>query len=251
MNCEALTDHYELYAMGVAEEPERSEIREHLERHCPDCLAGVKRARQLAAILGTTAPPAAPSGGLRHRILASVQDRKPRFNWTPVWATAAVLAVGHTIFSGIQTHNAEQNARAAALENVRLRAQADQQGRDLLRLTAVLAILNGPDTTEVSFGKGQPAPPKGKVFVNPTRGVALLASNLPPAPAGKVYEMWLIPKAGNPAPAGLFQSDASGAAVHIQAGAVDMRATGAVAVTLENEGGAAQPTSTPIIVAAL
>ena len=251
MNCEELIYHYELYALGVAEEPERSEIRGHLERQCSTCVAGVKRARQLAAILGTTAPPAAPSAGLRNRILASVQDRKPRFKWAPVWATAAVLAVGHTIYSGIRTHEAEQSARAAALESVRLRAQADQQGRDLLRLTGVLAILNGPDTTEVTFGKGQPAPPKGKVFVNPTRGVVLLALNLPPAPAGKVYEMWLIRKAGNPAPAGLFQSDAGGAAVHIQAGAVDMRATGAVAVTLENEGGAAQPTSTPIIVAAL
>jgi hypothetical protein len=39
--------------------------------------------------------------------------------------------------------------------------------------------------------------------------------------------------------------------LHVQAGPVDVAATGAIAVTLENAGGAPQPTSTPLIVAAL
>ena len=34
MNCNELREHYELYAIGVADEPERTEIRAHLERHC-------------------------------------------------------------------------------------------------------------------------------------------------------------------------------------------------------------------------
>src|ERR1035441_9132790 len=45
MNCSELRDHYELYAIGVAEEPERSEIRAHLDRQCAVCMQGVKRAR--------------------------------------------------------------------------------------------------------------------------------------------------------------------------------------------------------------
>jgi len=61
----------------------------------------------------------------------------------------------------------------------------------------------------VAFGKGQ-APPRGRVFVNRGRGVVLLASNLPPAPNGKIYELWLIPKGQAPIPAGLFQTDAQG-----------------------------------------
>jgi anti-sigma-K factor RskA len=78
-----------------------------------------------------------------------------------------------------------------------------------------------------------------------------MASNLPPAPAGKLYEMWMIPKNGNPLPAGLFQSETNGTAMHIRRGAVDLNETGAVAVTVENEQGADQPTSQPLIVAAL
>ena len=47
MNCDELRDHYELYAMGLAEEPESGEIRAHLGRDCPTCVPGVRRAREL------------------------------------------------------------------------------------------------------------------------------------------------------------------------------------------------------------
>ena len=38
MNCTELRDHYELYALGLADEPERSEIRAHLDRGCEVCM---------------------------------------------------------------------------------------------------------------------------------------------------------------------------------------------------------------------
>jgi anti-sigma-K factor RskA len=63
--------------------------------------------------------------------------------------------------------------------------------------------------------------------------------------------MWVIPAGGKPVPAGLFQTESNGTAVHLQKGPVDVAATGAIAVTLEAEGGAPQPTSQPIIVAPL
>ena len=97
--------------------------------------------------------------------------------------------------------------------------------------------------------EGATQPPQGKVFLNPNRGVLLLAANLPPAPAGKIYEMWVIPAGGKPVPAGLFQTESNGSGVHLFRGPVDVASTGAVAVTLEAAEGAPQPTSTPIIVA--
>ena len=63
--------------------------------------------------------------------------------------------------------------------------------------------------------------------------------------------MWVIPKGAKPAPAGMFQSQADGTATHVMTGPVDMAALGAVAVTLEDAAGAAQPTSTPMIMAAM
>jgi hypothetical protein len=244
MSCEELRDHYELYAMGVAGEPERSEIREHLNRGCEDCMAGMKRARSVASFLGGTAPPTTPSPKLRRRILASVGFEQRRFGWAPFLAMATALSLFAAFyFSG-------REREFARIANS-LREQLGRQNVELTRLSEAFAILNGPDTTSVSFGTGRTAPPKGRVFMNPSKGVLLIASNLPPAPRGKRYEMWVIPKGGKPVPAGLFQSEGDGTAMHIQHGPVDVSATQAVAVTMEDEAGALAPTSAILIAAPL
>jgi hypothetical protein len=244
MNCAELQDQYELFAIGVAEEPERGEIRAHLNRGCEVCMAGVKGAMEIVALVGSTAAPAQPPKHLRRRILASVGVEQPRFGWMPVWAAATVLLA---LVAGFFAREQRRSAQEAQV----LRAQVRSQTNELTRLTEAFAILNGPETKEATFGNTQPKPPRGKVFVNPSQGVLLMASNLPPAPSGKLYEMWMIPKSGKPLPAGLFQSGVDGSAMHIRRGAVDLDATGAVAVTVENEQGADQPTSQPLIVAAL
>jgi hypothetical protein len=241
MNCQELRDYYELFVLGVADEPERSEIREHLNRGCEVCMAGTRKATELTALLGTTANSVVPSPKLRRRILASAGYEERRIGWLPFAGAVALLSLFAAVyFSGRENQYAE--------EAVALRDQIRRQTIDLTRLNEAFAILSGPETTVTTFGTG-PQPPKGKVFVNARQGVLLIASNLPPAPAGKTYEMWVIPKTGQPAAAGLFQSQADGTAMHIQRGAVDVAATGAVAVTLENEAGAPQPTTTPLIVA--
>src|SRR5260221_422069 len=85
-------------------------------------------------------------------------------------------------------------------------------------------------TLEVPPGKGEPA--------------------AAPGPAGKPCEMWVLPKGAGakPAPAGLFQSQSDGTAMHIQRGPVDPN-TGIVAVTMEDEAGSDRPT-TPILILA-
>ena len=100
MNCDELQDSYELFAMGVAEDPEREEIRAHLNRGCEVCTAGMKRAIQLVAEVGSAAPSVEPSAKLRRRILASVGGDRQRSLWTPVWATAAVLLLAVAIYFG-------------------------------------------------------------------------------------------------------------------------------------------------------
>jgi hypothetical protein len=239
MTHEELRDHYELYAIGVAGEPERSEIREHLSRGCEVCMTEMKRARELTALFGAAANPAAPSPKLRRRILASVGHEQWRFGWAPFLGLATALSLFAAFYFSAREHQFAEQALVT-------REQMRQQAIELTRLNEAFAIVSGPSTTEVSFGQG----PKGKIYVDRSRGVLLIASNLPPAPAGKVYEMWTIAKGTNPVPAGLFQPDASGSAIHLRRGPVDPN-VGVVAVTLENEGGAQQPTSTPVIAAEL
>ncbi len=244
MSCEELRDHYELFAVGLAEEPANTNIREHLDRGCEVCMAEVRRARELATMLTGSPALSEPPPRLRRRILASVGVEQRGYGWAPWLAAAAVLSVFAAVYFSARE-------RDVARDLARLREDARLQTIELTRLNEAFAILNGPETTEASFGEGQPKPPKGKVFVNPSQGVLLVASNLPPAQPGKRYEMWVIPKAGKPVPAGLFQSETDGTALHVRRGPVDLETTGAVAVTLEDEAGAPQPTSQPLIVAAI
>ncbi|HLY17859.1 MAG TPA: anti-sigma factor [Bryobacteraceae bacterium] len=247
MSCEELRDSYELYALGIAEEPERVEIREHLDRNCPTCVPGVRGARALMTVIGAALPEAQPPARLRTRVLAIAGGAPARrLNWSPVWAAVAAGAVIAAVLFNNREHR-------AAAELAALQSQAAAQTRELARLNEAMAILNQPDAKQVVFGGAAPQPPRGRVFIDPRRGVLLLASNLPPAPEGKIYEMWVIPKAkgGKPVAAGLFQSAGDGTALHVRSGPVDLAATGIVAVTLEPAAGVDQPTTTPIIAASL
>lgn len=241
MTHEELRDSYELYVLGAADAAERDEIRGHLARGCEVCMAEIKRARRMAAVLGQAAEPAAPPARLRRRILASTGYEQRRFGWAPFLAAALLMALfGAFYFSGRE--------RDYATLATRLDGELRGATIELTRLREAFAIVNGAETKVTMFGQG----PKGKVFVNPAQGVLLMASNLAQPPAGKAYEMWVVPKGGKaPLPAGTFRPDSTGSAMHIQRGAVDLNDASAVAVTLENEGGSATPTLPLVIVAPL
>jgi hypothetical protein len=241
MNCNELRDFYELYAIGVAEDPELGEIRSHLNRGCEVCMRGVKQAREVAALLGGSAAPSEPSPKLRRRILASVGVEERRFGWAPFLGAALALSLfGVVYFAGREGETAKELARA--------RTQMGQQSIELSRMNEAFTILNSPDTTVSTFGEGQAQPPRGSVFTSKSRGILLIANNLPPAPPGKAYEMWTIAKGRNPKPAGMFHSAADGSAMHVQQGAMDPNAN-LIAVTMEPESGSSQPTSNPLFAA--
>jgi len=239
MNHDELQDCYELYALGMAGDPERSEIREHLARGCEVCMQNIRRARELTSMLAATPDAAAPSPRLRRRIMASVGAEERRFGWAPFLAGALALSLLAAFYFS-------SRERQFANETLLLRDQLRRQAIELTRLNEAFAILGAPGTIEAGFGRG----PKGKVFVNPQRGILLVASNLPPAPAGRIYEMWVIPKGAKAIPAGLFQSDTSGAATHVQPGPVTPEGA-TIAVTLEPAQGSDAPTSTPLLTATL
>jgi hypothetical protein len=243
MNCSELRDHFELYSLGLAEEPECGEIRAHLARGCEVCVGEIQRAREMAALLGSSAAPAAPSPKLRRRILASVGSEQRRFGWAPFLAGATALLLCAALYFAGRERQYFDEASA-------LRAQTRTEIIELTRLHEAFAILNGADTTVTSFGENQPKP-KGKVFLNPSRGLLLIASNLPPAPAGKAYELWFLPKGGEPVRAGMFQSASDGTVMYLEGGAVDGNGAKAVAVTMEADTGVDAPTGDVLILAEL
>lgn len=235
-----MNEQFELYLLGLLDERERAEIRAQLDS------VEARRAAATVAAMALLAPPVDPPARLRQRVLAGVGAEPVRRGWMAAWLAATAAAM--VLLGAVAIRQQQQSTRLAAALN-EARQEVARRGTELARANEVLAMLNSPETVVRVSAEGQAAPPQGKVFVNPKQGVLLIASNLRPAPSGRIYEMWVIPAKGNPVPAGLFQSEPSGTALHFFRGAVDIAATGAIAVTLEPEGGVPQPTSTPLIVA--
>jgi len=243
MTCDELRDQYELYALGALEAEERTELDTHLRRPDDPCVEGVRRARERMTTLALLSPEAQPPARLRAKVVNMVGEPKRSWNWAAPWAVAMVGLAVVALWLGVS-----RREQSRVLNQ--MRAEARRRNVELNRLTEAFALMNDPAAKQVVFGEDAPKP-RGRVFVNPQQGVLLLASNLAPAPLGKIYEMWIIPKGGAPAPAGLFQSQGDGTVMYLRRGPVDVATTAIVAVTLEPEAGSAAPTSTPIIAAAL
>jgi anti-sigma-K factor RskA len=226
MTCEELRAEYGAYALGIAEDPERVEIAEHLARGCAACTEGVSGAMGLVAAMSGAVKPVDPPKRLRAKIVAMVSPA-PRRSWAVLvpWAIAGVLAI--------------------ALASIAL---PERFGRPMSRqrLEEALSILNDPVTRDITFGVPSA---RGRVFVSPGKGVVLIAAHLPALQGNRTFELWVIPKLGKPIAAGLFRGDADSTAIFVRPGPVANAA--AVAVTVEPEGGSDQPTTTPFIVTPL
>lgn len=229
MTCEELRGEYGAWALGIAEDPARSEIAAHLARECPECLAGIRSATATVTAMSGAVTQVDPPARLRRRIVGMVEpERKRSFVFLP-WAVSALLAI--------------------ALLSVAIPARLKDQ--DTTRLSQALSILNDPVARDVTFG--DPAA-RGRVFVSP-KGVVLIAAHLPKLDSNHTFELWVLPAAGKPVPAGTFHgetiSNSSGpsGAVYIYQGSTANAA--AIAVTVEPEGGSPQPTTTPFIVSKL
>jgi anti-sigma-K factor RskA len=231
MTCGDLRDSYELYSLGLLDGEEKREIEAHLARNCTVCQKYLKDALGVNALMLSQAPEVVPPSRLRRRVLASVGQERAGWGWVAALAAACSLIVA--LWLGVEKRTTDHE-----LANARLTLQQTATERD--QLEQAFTFLNQPETRQVNFGQGQPTP-RGNFFLNPRMGVLLIASNLPTLPAGKTYEMWVIPKGGAPRAAGLFQSGPQGTAMHILAGAVDSNVT--LAVTVEPEAGSPAPTS--------
>jgi anti-sigma-K factor RskA len=242
MTCEELADLYELYTLDVLEDRERDEIAAHLDRGCETCRKGVREALVMNAAMLNTSPDAVPPARLKRRVMAAVgagSERRSPWGWVAAFAAAAMLlfAVRTTL-----------EKRQGDLELADARKAIEQSHAERERMLQALTFLNQPETQQVGFGKDKPA--RGNIFVNPSRGILLIASNLPPLTPGHIFEMWVIPKGGAPRPAGLFQSAASGTAFHMLTAAW-VNSGDAIAVTVEPESGSQAPTTTPLFVQAI
>jgi hypothetical protein len=105
-----------------------------------------------------------------------------------------------------------------------------------------MAVLTAPDLRQVNLAGQTPAPgAAGRAFWSGSRGLVFAATNLPPLPAGRTYQLWYLTAAA-PVSAGLFAPDAAGTiAVAFDPPPPGIPPTG-LAVSIEPEGGVPAPT---------
>lgn len=224
MNCEELRPDYPAYAMGTAEDPERSEITAHLERHCDVCVPGVRSALATVASMSLAVKQVDPPKRLRKRIIAMVTPEPGQswFSFGLPWAVSSALAIALLVVAIPRAVNPTETA-----------------------YKEVISILNDPLTKDAAFG--EPAA-RGRFFVSPGKGVVFIAAHLPKLDPGRTFEMWVIPAGGKPSPAGTFHALADSTAVYFHQGPVN---AAAMAISVEPDGGSPQPTTTPIVVTKL
>lgn len=236
-----------LYALDALDNAgERAELESHL-RSCDECRAELEALRGDTALLALSAMGPAPPARARQRLLDAISTAslKParsqrmivgvlRPRWLSFVPVAAALVLA--IFSIMLLQR-----------NARLMNRLDEARAQLQQSKAVADLLNAPDAqhmTLVSMPE-QPRPPQPqiKMVYQPKKGgLLLMANNMEPLPANKVYELWLMPaNGGAPMPAGTFKPDAGGNAMMNHSMTAGMEAR-AFAVTIEPEGGSQTPT---------
>jgi anti-sigma-K factor RskA len=211
------------YALDALDDDERRAYEEHLEG-CDRCRDELASFGDVAGALALAASGPEPSPDLRDRVLAAARAepqnvvplaaRQRRTLLAPAFAAAAAVAAAVAIGLGIY---------AATLRN-----DLDKSRSALSSPPAVVPI-EGAEGRLVVTGDGK---------------AWLALSELPTAPAGKAYEVWVI-EGNTPRPAGIFAGAPSPTLVRVERPVPD---DAVVAVTLERAGGVTRPTTTPVVV---
>ena len=235
-----MTAHEELkvnaagYVLGSLDPEERRAFESHLAG-CAECAEEVASLRPVVGALATAVPQVTPRAELRERILsggapragadARIHDRKSpaALTWLPL-AAAILIAIGAGIYA------------------VRLQRQIGDLRARFDQAQATTAVLAAPDLARIDLQGQQVAPDaRARALWSRSRGLVFTAANLPPAPAGKAYQVWVV-TAQAPISAGLLTPDPSGAGTQFYMTPADIAPPVAVAVTLESAGGVPAPT---------
>jgi hypothetical protein len=240
---------YALSAEALDNAQERAELEAHL-RECSECRSELEALRGDAALLGLSAVGPAPPRRARQRLMAAI-EQEPRFvpapprrmgvlrsRWFAIAPIAATLVLA--IFSLMMWKQA--STLRTRLESARA-ALAEQQAQ-LQDARAMLDLIHSPDAMHKTLValKAPPQPQIKTIYSPEKQRLLLVASSMEALPAGKVYELWLLPaNGGAPVPAGTFTPDARGNAImdHTLAGGLVAKE---FAITIEDAAGSQTPT---------
>jgi anti-sigma-K factor RskA len=222
------------YALGQLSRDERRDVETHI-RECDVCAADFRQLTVVMEGLAHSIDPVTPPPALKQRVLASValQPQEPprraadsnlvtmrrarvtgvkiRRGVHPGWlaaAAAVILGLGVALYSYDATRRLliddVQEAQAAVVDLQR-RIDLYAEQADL-----AVSILTARDMQPVAMsGKENATASTARAYWSPTRGLLIVADDLPLPPPGRVYQVWVI-GGGTPFSAGLLGDQGAG-----------------------------------------
>jgi len=248
-------------ALNALEAAEVPDLETHLQS-CAECRSQLSDWEETAAQLafaGLESRPLEPSRELRGRILEAIRAdatvrgisketrdghrlqasnvvplRRPGTRSTPqTWSAIAAGVVMVGLVAGLFVLW-KQNREAK--EEIRLLTEQRREAQEKL------AVLLDPGSRMTELAGTKVMPGAHAMLVHDKNGrVILMAKGLPPAPAGKAYQLWFI-AGGKPMPGKVFTTDASGVATLEDQIPSEARNAAVFAITLEPERGVQSPT---------
>jgi anti-sigma-K factor RskA len=219
------------YALDALDEDERARAKEVLATS-EEAREELRSLTEVAATMATAAVGPAPRPALRDRILDAARaepqnvvslDERRHSRLAPALAVVAAVAACAAVALGIW--------------GASVSSERDEARSALARERAAAAVLAHPSSEASLTGAS------GRLVVGENGDAVLVASNVPDAPAGKTYQVWVI-DGGRPVSGGLFSPRSGTVAVPVDG---RVRDGSVVAVTIEDEGGASAPTGAPVI----
>ena len=234
-------------ALGVLSEADAAEVREHLAA-CASCTAEYREMERVAGLLPfgveDVAPPPAIKAGLMERIsheprklpvVAGGKGRAGVTQWRPAyWFGAAAAGIAVLVLGGLAGFLIGHGGGGSSSADAVLRAN------NLRQAALVQAVANGT-VARITVTQGGAtatllrAPGSSDAFA--------WLEGLPALPAGKAYEAWVTPDGKQFEPSTVFSN---GQGVWLVASR-DFGTYEAVALTIEDKGGARQPTQAPFL----
>ncbi len=260
MNRDEIVELAACYALGGLEGEDRERFEALLRTGDPEAVGALSEFEgtltELAEGMAVTPRPevkqailARLDGEARPAPVIPLAERRRAPRWTAVWAGAAAagiaaVLVGMAVSATYERRLEELGQVASSLrsEVAKLKEEVDEQ-------RVLVGLMRDPETQVVALA-GQPAAPqaRARMWWHRRSGGLLVASNLPPVPAGKTYQLWAITGKAAPVPAGIFAVDASGRSSLRVPPVSGVDAVDVFAVTLEPAGGLPAP-SGPMVLA--
>ncbi|HEY3153366.1 MAG TPA: anti-sigma factor [Candidatus Binatia bacterium] len=228
----------EIYALGALDGQEQKEFEAHLGAGCAICEAYVRETRETLMLLHRTLTPMTPPASVKTRLLDDIgrekvatlapKQRPIARRWQVMTGTIAAGIIG-IVIGGAYYRNYYEPRHTV--------------------YSAVVDLLRDPATRDHPlYGSGPTPQAKGRFLWNESGEGHIFATNLPPAPQGKMYAVWTIAQQSAPRYVGTMNTDAKGqGGLHIKSPR-GVKPVEIFAVTLEPLGTTAGPTGPMVLV---